>query len=444
MTKTKKFALGCCAALMLLAPGFSMAATINVPGDHATISAAVAAAANGDTVLITDSSIYAEAVQINKPITLMAAPGQSPVIRGAGETASYIIRTVTGADGAQIGSNAGGRIILDPNAAVGPVRYLSPEHSGGAGVVTFENLLVRNPPLPAIQTMMFTRPINCESIYQDIEIDGNNRLHLIMDCRLVEGKKTTFNRMYVHGMRQQTGGGFGFYSSALLGDIEINQSEITTFREFVVIDGGPETDVYTIKIDRSYLEMTVDGNWDMFDARYNASLHITNSVLNCQSQGQAVRWLTGDNTDNIIEHCDIITRNNHALRIYEGVGRTFSIKNNNFSSEWASAYSIFVDVPGAETYDFDYNNAATPNNGYMGIEPPAGPNDITPPVIPTYTNVAQKNYIATNPELYGTGEGGSNIGANCNFFQIYLNPDPCPSLVPEPPTSARGDWALYM
>ena len=43
-------------AILLLIPIIAFPATINVPGDHATIQSAIAAAADGDTILIADGT----------------------------------------------------------------------------------------------------------------------------------------------------------------------------------------------------------------------------------------------------------------------------------------------------------------------------------------------------------------------------------------------------
>ena len=59
-----------------------MAATINVPGDHATIQAAVDAANPGDTIVV-DSGTYDEQVVIDKSLTLQGA-GDTTVIQPAG------------------------------------------------------------------------------------------------------------------------------------------------------------------------------------------------------------------------------------------------------------------------------------------------------------------------------------------------------------------------
>lgn len=53
--------------------GNALSAEINVPGDHATIQAAVAAASPGD-VIVVNGGIYKEQITINKELTLKGAP----------------------------------------------------------------------------------------------------------------------------------------------------------------------------------------------------------------------------------------------------------------------------------------------------------------------------------------------------------------------------------
>jgi hypothetical protein len=76
-----------------------MAATLRVPGDHATIGAAIAAAAaTGDIVEITDSATYVEDLDVQKVITLRGAAGQSPIIRAANTAERFTHLGIAGAD----------------------------------------------------------------------------------------------------------------------------------------------------------------------------------------------------------------------------------------------------------------------------------------------------------------------------------------------------------
>ena len=122
------------------------AATIQVPLHYDIISSAVQAASAGDTILITNSATYQQEVTISKPVLIMAAPGMTPTIQGSG-SAGYVVRTVDGAEGAQFGSEAGGRITINCTgyaaAPAGDYRVIQPTHKGLTPVV-FENLLINN------------------------------------------------------------------------------------------------------------------------------------------------------------------------------------------------------------------------------------------------------------------------------------------------------------
>jgi hypothetical protein len=85
-------------ALAVIAPRSGQAATQQVPGTHATVAAAIAAAATGDIVEITDSGIYVEDLDVQKVITLRGTAGQSPVIRAANTAERFTHLGITGAD----------------------------------------------------------------------------------------------------------------------------------------------------------------------------------------------------------------------------------------------------------------------------------------------------------------------------------------------------------
>jgi len=100
MTKPSQlFYLGAVVSVFALVSNTGMAATLRVPGDHATIGAAIAAAAaTGDIVEITDSAVYVEDLDIRKAITLRGAVGQAPIIRAANTAERFALLGITGAD----------------------------------------------------------------------------------------------------------------------------------------------------------------------------------------------------------------------------------------------------------------------------------------------------------------------------------------------------------
>ncbi|MCE5228827.1 hypothetical protein LLG95_04425 [bacterium] len=86
------------------------ASSVSVPGDFATVRAAIAAVDDGGTITITNSATYAEPnLLIAKPLKIYAATGQSPVIKNDGTTNATFLRFTQTGD-VRIGSLTGGRI----------------------------------------------------------------------------------------------------------------------------------------------------------------------------------------------------------------------------------------------------------------------------------------------------------------------------------------------
>ena len=98
-TPSQLFYLSAVVSVFALVSNPGMAATLRVPGDHATVGAAIAAAAaTGDIVEITDSAVYVEDLDVRKAITLRGAVGQAPIIRAANTAVRFAPLGITGAD----------------------------------------------------------------------------------------------------------------------------------------------------------------------------------------------------------------------------------------------------------------------------------------------------------------------------------------------------------
>ena len=84
-------------------PSLAAAATLTVPTQHATISAAINASTAGDTIQIANSATYTEDLMINKRLTIAAAVGATPVIRNCGTSSAtpVVLRPLWG--GSQLG-----------------------------------------------------------------------------------------------------------------------------------------------------------------------------------------------------------------------------------------------------------------------------------------------------------------------------------------------------
>ncbi len=120
---------------------FANAATIHVAKNTpiSSVQTAVNMATDGDVVQIDDSAVYNESVAVNKPITLMAAPGQTPTLQYDSTNpnpVSYMI--YCSAAGAKCGSNEGGQITLD--GACNPNITVFLGTNVNSGEVIFENL----------------------------------------------------------------------------------------------------------------------------------------------------------------------------------------------------------------------------------------------------------------------------------------------------------------
>lgn len=137
------------------------ALSVTVPGDYATINAAVAAVDAGGTITITDSATYVErGMTIDKSLKIFAAAGQSPLIQNdATSTSAVVPFTFTQTSGdVQIGSNSGGRIRLQYNrlASGNATQFMLFRHTTDT-LVTIENVDVLCTGVTTVQSPHFTQ-----------------------------------------------------------------------------------------------------------------------------------------------------------------------------------------------------------------------------------------------------------------------------------------------
>ncbi|MEN6627457.1 MAG: InlB B-repeat-containing protein [Candidatus Sumerlaeia bacterium] len=188
------------ASLLLLFASAAQAATTNISGGGTgVLSAAIAAAASGDTINITDSATYTEtSINLTKVIYLTADSGQTPVITNAGAlVVNPAYKTfftfftgsgaTTAAAGSKIGSLSGGQITIEYQTQASPAatdaifRFVQ----GDAKYATLENLKIIetgvNPPINVIMHNNGSTPSGsrCEFIklsYLDVDMNANEYL----------------------------------------------------------------------------------------------------------------------------------------------------------------------------------------------------------------------------------------------------------------------------
>lgn len=134
------------------------AASVTVPGDFATVGAAVAAVDDGGTVTITDSAVYVGDVIINKPVKIFAATGQTPLLRNSGTTTTSPIYFGLNSGGSKLGSLEGGRIKLEfvRKATGNPLQIIDFQHTTDTLVVV-ENIDVACTGVTTVQSPHFSQ-----------------------------------------------------------------------------------------------------------------------------------------------------------------------------------------------------------------------------------------------------------------------------------------------
>ncbi len=417
-------------AALLMAPSVR-AAELLVPGGHATIGAAVAAASAGDTIRITNSAGYAESLSIDKSITIEAAAGQTPSITGDGVT-THVLRTLPGAGGAKIGSSSGGQITLNCQSSATIAAIVSPQHP--SGTVTFENLRFQNINT-ATDLVIPSSSGNCT--FREIASDGGARGFDLTapSAATITGAQLRLEKCIITNLAaeflRQTGGSI---------NLTIDQSYIHSL--FVVW----------------YVTSTAAGN--SFTCNYSflsnfptntssgqgpgATCNLTNTPgvtidwdhVAVVSNRHCLQIYGGNNWTLTMDHCDlhgdIDGDSNHTiLATNDATGRTVSVTNTTFVSNgtsigWGDADSNTsndVSVTG------NYNNFVRAR----GPNAPAGANDITSPVTPNYVAPATGNFLYTSPELITAGSGATPIGTMQDFMNLNI----------VPPVNRARNWLVY-
>ncbi|MCA9495183.1 MAG: hypothetical protein KC621_34885, partial [Myxococcales bacterium] len=144
--------------ITLLGARVAAAATLAVPGDHATVGAAVAAARPGDTIAIA-AGTWAGAITIDRALTLVATDGPGTVVltAPAAPAGDPVVRVLLGGDltleGITIGGGGRHRALWLDEGSVAMARHLAvedpasgPYGDGGAMMVRDGATLVLEEP----------------------------------------------------------------------------------------------------------------------------------------------------------------------------------------------------------------------------------------------------------------------------------------------------------
>ena len=117
----------------------SLAATITVPGDFPTISAAITAAANGDTIDVTNSATYTESININKPLILISSGGATITFNTA---ANPVVKITS--DAVVLGGGPGQGFIIDQQQAGDEAILIQGDKVKNSGVTIQNNTIKGN------------------------------------------------------------------------------------------------------------------------------------------------------------------------------------------------------------------------------------------------------------------------------------------------------------
>lgn len=470
---TRKHLLG--AVMLMGLTTVAGAAELTVPSPHATIQAAVTAAAPGDTIVITNSGVhFADDVVIDKPLTIKAAAGETPTITNAqplrypgrtnGGGGIFLFENFADPGELQIGSLDGGRINFIANSDV-------PGY-GGAD------------PISGFTPIYWFFPGQVSSQSENITTVTLENLHFI---------QTGNNKVPLQLWRDDTGG--TFFRHLAVRNVEYNANfppadDVGIFRIFrqnmeIVIEhskfynetkdiiylqrtpvvhvsfsefgaGNPEegsvTDLQTVHasgpptltIDNSLLR---GGDVPPVFIRDDgaALLTITNSVL-LGERGTVLQSPGVTNGIITLDHNDLVSLGGAADRSVidlpasdEAVSTlSLTVTNTNLIGLGAST-GVAVSVTGesgtALTVALDHNNAFAPGftGGLYNATAQAGvTNSVS--LDPEYTDIEAGDATYANVTLETAGVAGTYIGSDLDLSNMF----------PAPPVVNRArDWRLY-
>lgn len=412
-----------CLAVMLIPVTATQSATIRVPTDSPTIQGAVDQAnlLGGDVVLIEDSGVYSEKIQISRSIRLMAAPGQTPTIRSNGDPQKpYMIRHSDAAIGSVIGSNEGGRITIDGDGDPSIIWHISNRHTSGE--ITFENLLLTGGHDGANSFIYPEIRVRTTVTFNNVIVDAQDVVEFPVRPDLLRGGTINFNEVVITGAKRMA----ILHSNATgVGNFNIHNSKIVAKQVAIAIEpgGGP----ITWALQNSYFGSTDSGSWAAMWVRApDQRMTIVRSVFDMAGSGSSFFLFPAVGCDLYMDHCDILS-NYIGFRMTSGTNRRIEVRNTNIVS---TSVGYFGDTHPTDDLTFAHNNIP---GGYGTF--PTGMNDVIPGLIPNYPvpNFPHLNFAYTTPALLVGDDQGGPIGSR---FEGNLPPEPTftptPTFTPGP------------
>lgn len=396
------------AALFLMAGPSGFAADILVPDDSPTISGAIALASQsgGDRVIITNSATYSESIDITRPVTVLASPGETPTIQyDAASTASFMLLMDDDSVGAQFGSNDGGRITIDGLQNANLTQITNIQHT--AGTVVLENLLLRGGKA-ADEHLIPQTDANAVTTARNVIFDGEGVVDFILRPDLLNGGTLNLIDCVVRnadrtGMLHSTSAGFG--------TVNIIGCVIEGFE--LGISSQPGGGIINWTIEDSYIgNTTVDGSFAaMWIRAPDQVLTANRTVFREKGIGASFFLFPGTGGTFTLDNCDIISDKDIGFRLTAGTDRTISVTDTNIFTP--GSVGFFGNQSGSDVITTDYNNVT---GGYDDLTNLQAVTDLDPPTTPSYVDIDPPglNFGYNNPELLTADSSGGPIGSFLN------------------------------
>ncbi len=452
-------------------PSLAAAATLTVPTQHATISAAINASTAGDTIQIANSATYTEDLMINKRLTIAAAVGATPVIRNGGTSSATPVVFGPLSGGSQLGSLAGGRITLQYNkdtAANIPLQMLDFTQADGTEVV-LENLLITQvgaATANAIRVINHNRILNNTITLRNVDINVNRGSAQGSVYGIYVGIDTavpmtgfyapTFNleRVRVEGYTRSAVWINGLSTVAPSPRVNIRFCEFgilgeqmgtTTSPWGAIIANQPGARCF-VNIDRS-LMLGQYGHSALFFNGDGSSVTLTRTVVvnkfaaNTTTPRGALQLgissLPGARGLRVeADHCDFVDRSPAgaaAAIVTDDVSTTQTMILTNCNVVSASTKAFAITVGAGDVFSSSHNNVfgAIPSTGYVAAATDKA-------LDPQYQAIEAGDARYANNGLKKADSAGGPIGVNADHSDVVAGITPGTGFV-----NRAGHWLFY-